>query len=248
MATNTTVSLVSSQPLQPSSIAFELRTSTNAVVPAHGAYDSTTRRITFTPSAALAEGTTYTANLTAATSTLGAAMAPVSWSFSTLPVPVTIFAANATPSTVQVSSTTAIEVGMKFHSTVNGQVVGVRFYKGTANTGTHLGHLWSSSGTLLATVTFANETASGWQTARFSNPVNITANTNYVVSYLAPVGRYAQNTSGFNAEQGTGQVRGNRNSLFNGNGVYRNTTTGAFPNNSSLTSNNYWVDVLFRAT
>jgi hypothetical protein len=126
--------------------------------------------------------------------------------------------------------------------------VGLRFFKGSGNTGTHIGHLWSSSGTLLATVTFTGETATGWQTARFSNPVTVTANTTYVASYLAPNGHYAQNTSGFNSEQGTGQIRGNRSSLLNLNGVTRSTSTGAFPNSGSLTANNFWVDVLFRAT
>ena len=39
--------------------------------------------------------------------------------------------------------------------------------------------LWSATGTLLATATFTNETASGWQQANFSNPVPITAGTTY---------------------------------------------------------------------
>ena len=54
---------------------------------------------------------------------------------------------------------------------VDGFVTGVRFYKGTGNTGTHVGSLWSSTGTRLATVTFTNETATGWQTASFGQPV-----------------------------------------------------------------------------
>ena len=47
----------------------------------------------------------------------------------------------------------------------------------------HTGSLWSSTGTLLATVTFTNESISGWQTATFSNPVEITEGTTYVASY-----------------------------------------------------------------
>ncbi len=50
-------------------------------------------------------------------------------------------------------------------------------------TGPHTGSLWSSTGTLLATVTFTNESISGWQTATFSNPVQITKGTTYVASY-----------------------------------------------------------------
>ena len=47
-----------------------------------------------------------------------------------------------------------IEVGVKFRVTQNGYITGFRFYKGAGNTGTHIGHLWSSTGTLLASATF----------------------------------------------------------------------------------------------
>ena len=73
---------------------------------------------------------------------------------------------------------------MKFQSSVAGWVAGVRFYKGSGNNGTHTGSLWSASGTLLATGTFTNETASGWQSLQFTNPVQISANTTYVVVVL----------------------------------------------------------------
>ena len=52
---------------------------------------------------------------------------------------------------------------MKFRADVDGFVTGLRFYKGSANTGTHVGHLWTSSGTLLARRRSASETATGWQ-------------------------------------------------------------------------------------
>ena len=53
-----------------------------------------------------------------------------------------------------------------------------------ANTGTHVGNLWTTSGTLLATGTFSGETASGWQQLNFTTPVDITAGTTYVASLL----------------------------------------------------------------
>ena len=43
---------------------------------------------------------------------------------------------------------------MRFRSSVNGYITGIRFYKSATNTGTHLGNLWTGSGTLLATATF----------------------------------------------------------------------------------------------
>ena len=73
--------------------------------------------------------------------------------------------------------TNAVELGFKFQADTNGQITGIRFYKGPQNTGPHVADLWSSTGTLLATATFSNETASGWQQVNFSNPVAITAGT-----------------------------------------------------------------------
>ena len=66
---------------------------------------------------------------------------------------------------------------MKFTSDVNGLIKGIRFYKGAANTGTHIGSLWIATGTLLAPATFTGETASGWQQVNFATPVAITADT-----------------------------------------------------------------------
>ena len=66
----------------------------------------------------------------------------------------------------------SVELGVKFTSEVFGTVTGVRFYKSAANTGTHIGSLWSASGQLLATATFTGETASGWQQVNFSTPVD----------------------------------------------------------------------------
>ena len=60
-----------------------------------------------------------------------------------------------------------------------------------ANTGTHIGSLWDSSGNLLGQVTFTNESAAGWQQANFSTPIAVNANTTYVASYFAPNGGYA---------------------------------------------------------
>ena len=50
---------------------------------------------------------------------------------------------------------------------------------------------------LLATATFTNETASGWQQVNFSTPITIAAGTTYVASYHTNVGRYAATTGFF---------------------------------------------------
>ncbi len=113
---------------------------------------------------------------------------------------------------------------------------------------THVGTLWSNTGTQLARATFTNETASGWQQVNFSNPVAITANTVYVASYHTTVGRYAYD-NGFFANSGvdTLPLHALRNGVNGGNGVYTSSSTPAFPT-STYQSSNYWVDVVFTTT
>ena len=55
--------------------------------------------------------------------------------------------------------TSAVNLGVQFQAASSGYITGVRFYKEADNTGTHIGSLWSSTGTLLATGTFSSETA-----------------------------------------------------------------------------------------
>jgi hypothetical protein len=125
---------------------------------------------------------------------------------------------------------------VKFRSDVAGSVSAIRFYKGSRNTGTHTGSLWTATGALLATGTFSGESASGWQQLTFSAPVPIDANTTYVASYYAPTGHYAFGVS----TPASGPLR----VLNNGaNGVYHYGASG-FPNTSGAAAN-YWVDVVF---
>ena len=62
-----------------------------------------------------------------------------------------------------------VELGVKFQAATNGSILGIEFYKSPQNTGPHVADLWSATGALLATATFTNETASGWQQVNFSN-------------------------------------------------------------------------------
>jgi len=105
--------------------------------------------------------------------------------------PCTIWPPNAVPANPAVSDGQPIETGVKFRSDVDGSVTAIRFYKGAQNTGTHVGHLWSAAGTMLAEATFTGESASGWQEVRLSPPVTITAHTTYVASYHADSGFFA---------------------------------------------------------
>jgi hypothetical protein len=173
---------------------------------------------------------------------------PVSWSFTTASAgaaPATIWSSTATPTNSSTNDNSAVELGVKFDSDVAGYIAGIRFYKGSGNTGTHVGHLWTSTGTLLGTATFTGETASGWQQVYFSTPVAITAGTVYVASYFAPVGHYAED-DGYFASSGVdnGVLHALSNSAGGGDGVYLYGSSGGFPTNT-YRSANYWVDILF---
>ncbi len=147
------------------------------------------------------------------------------------------------PSIVDSGDGNGVELGVKFRSDVAGTIEGVRFYKAAANTGTHVGSLWSNSGTLLAQATFSNETASGWQQVRFSSPVNIEAGATYVAGYYAPSGHYSVNGPTFASAVDNPPLHALANST-SPNGVYAYGPAASFPSNS-YQSSNYWVDVLF---
>src|SRR5215469_5976677 len=160
--------------------------------------------------------------------------------------PCTIWPSTAIPGTLDTNETQSVELGVKFTSTASGFIRGIRFYKGVNNTGTHVGNLWSSTGTLLASATFTNETASGWQQANFSTPVAITANTVYIVSYFSPTGDFSVDrnyfaTAGVNNPPLQAPVDGGAGGA---NAVYAYASKSQFPT-TSYSSSNYWVDVVF---
>jgi Domain of unknown function (DUF4082) len=140
------------------------------------------------------------------------------------------------------NDTSALTLGLQFYSDTAGSVTGVRFFKGTQNTGQHIGVLWSSTGTQLAQVTFTGETASGWQQANFATPVSISANTTYVISYFAPKGNYAVDVNYSWSTLSSPPLHPASTAA----GVYVYGGTAAFPaavNNAC----NYWVDPIFTA-
>ncbi|MER6826441.1 DUF4082 domain-containing protein [Streptosporangium sp. NPDC000563] len=140
-----------------------------------------------------------------------------------------------------------VVLGVKFQAAKSGTAIGVRFYKGAQNTGTHIGSLWTSNGTLLASTTFTGETASGWQQANFSTPVVLTAGTTYVVSYYAPAGNYATTRPYFTSQYVNGLLTALADGASGGNGVYTYSASNVFPTNT-YQATNYWVDVVFVPT
>ncbi len=191
----------------------------------------------------LTDGTAYTFQVTA-TNSVGTS--PASSASSAVTPEDTIFDFSGTPTDVDSGDSSSVNLGVSFTASTGGLVTGVRFYKAATNTGTHVGSLWSANGTQLASGTFANETASGWQTMTFSSPVTITAGTTYVASYLAPNGHYSASPGAFNAAVSNPPLTGLANATT-ANGVYSYSNTTTFPT-SSYNASNYWVDVLFAPT
>ena len=160
--------------------------------------------------------------------------------------PCSFWSSSTIPTTPDSGETSAIEVGIQFQSTINGYISGIKYYKSAANTGTHIGHLWTSAGKMLAQATFTNETSTGWQTVRFSSPIPVTANTTYVASYHTNTGGFAQDqpyfVSTLNYTSGPLVILTDLKARP-GNGVYIYGAS-AFPN-QTYSAANYWVDVIF---
>src|SRR5919197_1060156 len=258
VAASTSVAAQFSKALDATTVTtstFQLKDPGGNVVPAAVTYDSTSRTATLTPSSLLANSTPYTATVKGGSSGVkdsngNALAADYVWSFTTgAPgvCPCSIWSSAATPATIDSADAGAYELGVRFRSDNTGYVTGIRFYKATANTGTHVGRLWTNTGTLLASATFTSESGSGWQQVNFSNPVAISANTTYVASYSDPNGHFSLYRPAF-ATSGVDNppLHALRDGLDGANGVFA-SGTGLFPTSTS-SSSNYWVDVVFNQT
>ncbi|GAB3041715.1 hypothetical protein GCM10027052_24430 [Parafrigoribacterium mesophilum] len=243
-ATTTVISAVMSKAITASSLAFAVKDAQGTAVSGTTAYDSNTRTATFTPSAALRTATTYTVTISATDTSGGQITAGQSWSFTTAPAsnpegvcPCSLFDASATPSILEDSDSSAVTLGVRFTAQTAGTVTAVKFYKGPNNTGTHVGSLWSGSGALLASATFAAESASGWQTVNFATPVAISAGVEYTASYRTTVGKYSATLGTFSGPYTRGplSVPANGGSYSYANG---------YPNTQVAT--NYSVDLVFQ--
>jgi hypothetical protein len=108
-----------------------------------------------------------------------------------------------------------------------------------------VGALWTSGGVSLASVTFSNETAIGWQEQRFDSPVTISSNTTYVASYYSPSGYFSITPDYFGAGGYTNApLRALTGVADGGNGVFGVGDATTFPATPSPNYANYWVDVV----
>ena len=242
---------------------FFLRDAANALVSASVSYDSASRTATLRPAAALAASTTYTATLRGGTTdprvkdAAGNALAAnVVWSFTTAAAPpppscpCSAWSASTTPTTPQQSDPNAVELGVKFTTSINGFITGIRFYKGTGNTGTHVGNLWSAGGALLARGHLQRRDGSGWQQVNFATPVAVTREHSLCRVVLRAereiCGR--RPTSSPRAASSNGPVNLlQRRRRRRQRRLRLRRARATFPS-QTFNATNYWVDVVFSTT
>ena len=161
--------------------------------------------------------------------------------------PVSLFTAAGAlwaPKVANQADTRSVELGMRFRPSRDGKVVGVKFYKGSLNTGSHEVSVWNANGERIGAGVAVNESASGWQSVTLAEPVPVSAGTAYVVSYHAPRGRYSVTTSFFTSSFTRGPVTAPASTTSARNGLYLYGSQPDMPTQSSNASN-YYVDVMF---
>jgi len=221
------------------SLSFTLEGPGSTDVSGQKTYSSSTRTATFTPSADLTPGVTYTAKVNATSSDGVAMSAPKTWTFSTVPpppsgTPASLFNAGSTPDVPAWNDNGPVTVGVRFSSDKDGTVTAIKFYAGEGNTGTQTVALWASDGTKLGSGT-ASGSGTGWRKVTLTSPVTIHADQTYTASYYAPNGHYAVTSGSFNGPYTSGHL-----TVPAGGGVYR--YPDGFPSASS--NANFWVDVV----
>jgi hypothetical protein len=219
------------------------------VVPATITYDPLALTETIQPTAKLSANTTYTVNVTTGvlapdgTSMLN----PYSSTFTTGTCPCTLMTGLIPKTTANPVQDGRIgvgpwsyELGTKVIVDQPATLASIRWWKDSKELGSHTARVWSSSGTLLATLPFTSETASGWQQMNFATPLPLAANTVYIVSIN--INNYFVTTRSGLAIPLTAGIAHSANDVKNG--VY-GSAAGVFPT-TSYGSTNYFVDVVIR--
>jgi hypothetical protein len=159
-----------------------------------------------------------------------------------------LWTAAAAASFYNPAHTSSIEAGVKFKSDVAGTINAIRFYRNAVNTSGYTVHLWTSTGTLLASGrgTDGPDTP-GWTEIKLSTPVAITANTVYVASYYSSNGQVSLDDGFFDGTAVNSlPLHAPASATVGGNGVFVScgSSDGCFPSETDG-DQNYWVDVVF---
>ncbi|MBX4968598.1 DUF4082 domain-containing protein [Rhizobium binae] len=220
-------------------------TGVNGAVHGTVSFDSQTKTVMFTPTAGYTGAASFSYSV--ADGFGGTASATVSLTVDTPPAggaTSSLFTGADTSGIAAANDANSVELGVKFIASANGQITGLTYYRSAQDSGTHVGSLWTASGQLLAQATFINETASGWQTVSFTQPINVSAGTTYVASYHSN-GFYSATANYFATDYSNGALTAPSSTTSGGNGLYAYGTSSLFPT-ASYNASNYWVDVLYR--
>ena len=179
---------------------------------------------------------------------------------STAPAPTSNVFTGQIPSNGANNDLQNLTIGMLFQSTVAGVINGVRFFRNPIMTaGSHVGALYTSTGTLLASFALpaASETAiNAWQDIPFTPAVTIQPGVTYVAAVFMGDGNYLFSSPTIDPGKdfsAGGIVNGNMigvadNGATTHNGMYIYGNALAFPTSFFTPGINYWVDVSFTAT
>ena len=265
VAVNTAVTATFSEAMDPATItasAFELRgpAPASTLVTATVAYNSSTRTATLTPAVALSNLATYTVTVKGGATdprvkdVAGNALAAnVTWTFTTAAAGATgcsgsttsIWPANPTPSVLTDSDTASVELGVKFRSSVNGFICGIRFYKGGSQYRYAYRQVVEQHRPVAGECRVPERDGIRLAAGQFCQPRG--NHRQYHLRGVVPGagGHGIQRTATTSLRGVTqfGTLSALSNAKAGGNGVYR-YGSGGFPTNT-FQSTNYWVDVLF---
>jgi hypothetical protein len=212
------------------------------------AYTDSNHTATLTPTQPLNVGTQYTATLTTDILAIDETPlpAPVTWSFTTLTGPFSLFAPTLAPASLHLpvkdgrpgNGPFSYEMGVKVKALSPLQITAIRFYKDTQETGTHVGRVWNASGQVVAQTTFTGESGSGWQQQSLSSPLSLQPGQVYTVS-VGLNAFFVDTQLGLQALITSGALQ----SVADGkNGVF-GSAAGVFPT-STYKSSNYFIDLV----
>ena len=188
----------------PSSASFTLKNASGNTVPGTTSFNSTDTVATFTPTSALAAGTTYTVTISGAKDQFGQTMTPYTYTFTTSKAfdaggqcPCTIWPDVAPSGATDANDTSCGEPGRSVpgHGERDDQrdpvLQGARQHRHP-----HRHPVDAPAAPSWPPGTFTNESTEGWEELDFSTPVTVTAGTTYVASYLTTTGHYADTSGG----------------------------------------------------
>jgi N,N-dimethylformamidase beta subunit-like, C-terminal/Domain of unknown function (DUF4082)/Bacterial Ig-like domain len=239
-------------PATVTSSSFTLTPQGGTPVLASVSYDDATRTATLTPVNPLSVGTSYGVRMTTAIrSSVGTPLSSdLTWSFTTRACPCTLFPSNLQPALRGLdtrdgrggSGPWTYELGVKFRVDATVQLAALKFFKDAAETGTHVGRLWDSSGNQITSVTYANEGASGWQRQNLPSAVTLVPGQTYIATVNVN-SRWVATQGQLTTSTGSGPLH----TIADGaNGVHADAA-GQFPTHT-YQSTNYFIDVVVKTS